>query len=228
MRADRIEALEELLAETEAAHGAYESAELHGVYDEQWPRWYAEYAVGHGIGAILGYTVTADELSRILASSWDELHDLQPKPVEPWGSYAARKLAEMTPRDAAFGEVASSALEIPGIVSAAIFVERTVRDGLRLAAAAGIDGEPLRRLSTAVLDPGHPIARTFRDGTPSFDVPPTAPGGPALRSHAPIVVQRDGQASCLGVLAVAHDRPLDAAARDRLTRLADRAARVRA
>ena len=32
-----------LLKETSAAHGEYETAELGGVYDEQWPEWYATY-----------------------------------------------------------------------------------------------------------------------------------------------------------------------------------------
>lgn len=30
-----------LLRETAAAHGAYETEELGGVFDEQWPEWYA-------------------------------------------------------------------------------------------------------------------------------------------------------------------------------------------
>ena len=54
MTTDRIAALEALLAETEAAHGAYETTELNGVYDQEWPRWYAAYAVEHGIGEIRG------------------------------------------------------------------------------------------------------------------------------------------------------------------------------
>jgi hypothetical protein len=32
-----------LLKETAAAHGEYEKAELNGVFDEQWPEWYATY-----------------------------------------------------------------------------------------------------------------------------------------------------------------------------------------
>jgi hypothetical protein len=44
---------------------------------------------------------------------------------------------------------------------------------------------------------------------PTFDVQPTAPGGPALRSHLPLIVRRDGRDVMLGVLALAHDRPID-------------------
>ena len=35
------EFLVDLLTRTAAAHGVYEAAELDGVYDEQWPEWYA-------------------------------------------------------------------------------------------------------------------------------------------------------------------------------------------
>ncbi|WP_136036842.1 hypothetical protein [Microbacterium sp. K35] len=35
--------LEELLRTTAAAHGIYEREQLGGVYDEQWPTWYASF-----------------------------------------------------------------------------------------------------------------------------------------------------------------------------------------
>jgi phosphoserine phosphatase len=31
------------LKQAAAAHGEYETNELNGVYDEQWPEWYAEH-----------------------------------------------------------------------------------------------------------------------------------------------------------------------------------------
>jgi len=87
-----IRAIEELLAETEAAHGAYESAELNGVYDEQWPAWYAAYAVDHGIGEMLGRDVSADELSLRLESLWADFQAADPHPEEGWGVFIARRL----------------------------------------------------------------------------------------------------------------------------------------
>ena len=39
-----------LLRETEAAHGAYETNVLGGVFDEEWPAWYATYLLDHGLG----------------------------------------------------------------------------------------------------------------------------------------------------------------------------------
>jgi len=88
-----IRAIEELLAETEAAHGAYEAAELNGVYDEQWPVWYAAYAVDHGIGEMLGRDVTADELAQRLESAWADFQAADPHPEEGWGVFIARRIA---------------------------------------------------------------------------------------------------------------------------------------
>ncbi|HLQ49484.1 MAG TPA: GAF domain-containing protein, partial [Candidatus Dormibacteraeota bacterium] len=62
------------------------------------------------------------------------------------------------------------------------------------------------------------------DPGPSFDVLPTAPGGPALRSHLPLAVARGGSDTVLGVLALAHHRPLDAESRQLLEAAADLAA----
>jgi hypothetical protein len=94
MTTDRVAALEALLGETETAHGTYETTELNGVYDEQWPRWYAEYAVEHGIGAILGRDVSAEELTQLLTACWAELQAADPRPSEPWTAFIARRLAE--------------------------------------------------------------------------------------------------------------------------------------
>lgn len=93
MTTDHSAALETLLGETETAHGAYETTELNGVYDEQWPRWYAEYAVEHGIGAIVGHEVSPDDLTQLLTASWSELQATDPRPAEPWTTSMARRLA---------------------------------------------------------------------------------------------------------------------------------------
>jgi hypothetical protein len=95
---------------------------------------------------------------------------------------------------------------------------------LQLAAAAGISGPPLEGLVDAVRDPRHPIARTVTEAKSSFDVRPIAPGGPALRSHLPLLALRGSERAVVGVLAVAHDQSLDSAARADLTELAGEAA----
>ena len=92
MEADRIQAITALLGEAEEAHGAYETTELNGVYDEEWPRWYAEYAVERGIGEWIGHDVSADRLAEFLASSFSEYEQADPKPTEPWAAYTARRI----------------------------------------------------------------------------------------------------------------------------------------
>lgn len=93
MAADRIEAINQLLTQAEAAHGQYEAAELNGVYDQEWARWYAAYAVEHGIGERLGHDLSADRLAQLLASSFAEFKQTAPKPPEAWAAYAARRIA---------------------------------------------------------------------------------------------------------------------------------------
>lgn len=92
MATDRIEAITALLVESEAAHGIYETAELDGVYDQDWPRWYAAFAVGHGIGSLVGHDFTTDELAALLSSSHAEFKQTDPAPAEPWAAYTARRL----------------------------------------------------------------------------------------------------------------------------------------
>ena len=94
MTTERIAALEALLIETEKAHGAYETTELNGVYDQEWPRWYAANAVDHGLGEIIGRTVSADELTEFLTRHWSALQRADPKPSEPWTTSLARRMAE--------------------------------------------------------------------------------------------------------------------------------------
>jgi GAF domain-containing protein len=121
-------------------------------------------------------------------------------------------------------DIVRSAVAEDGIESAAIFVVQPGSTDLRLAASAGIEGPAIERLVAAVSDQSHPIAKAMTDDGPTFDVQPMAPGGPALRSHLPIVVERQDARSVVGVLAVAHDRVLTEADRQVLIRLAATAA----
>jgi hypothetical protein len=123
-------------------------------------------------------------------------------------------------------ELAESPIELTSADSAAIFVIPSDSTELMLAAAAGIDGPPLEGLAAAVHNPNHPIAQTAADAIATFDVTPTAPGGPALRSHLPLLVAGAGMAVVVGVLAVAHEHSLDADERRTLAELAARAAEL--
>jgi len=121
-------------------------------------------------------------------------------------------------------EIVRSAVALAGVESAVIFIVRPGSPALELAAAAGIEGPPLEGLAAAVRNPGHPISRTLLDETGTYDVQPTAPGGPALRSHLPLIRRDDDRRTVAGVLAVAHQETLDADARRVLEGLADTAA----
>ena len=93
MPADVVEGLQAMLVAAEEAHGAYEATELKGVYDQDWARWYAVYAVAHGIGAMLDREVTMDQLAEFLAVSYADFKHLDPPAGEPWAAYAARRIA---------------------------------------------------------------------------------------------------------------------------------------
>lgn len=93
MADDRVDAIGALLSETGTAHGVYESTELDGIYDQEWPSWYAAYAVGHGIGDLIGHPVSSEELAAYLRSTNVEFEAIEPTPAEPWAAYTARRIA---------------------------------------------------------------------------------------------------------------------------------------
>jgi hypothetical protein len=120
--------------------------------------------------------------------------------------------------------IAQEALTIGDTVSAVIFVVAPGSTDLELAAAAGVEGPPLEALVAAVRNPAHPVTRALLDPGPSFDVRPTAPGGPALRSHLPLCRDDAAGTDASGVLAIAHESPMSEADRRALEALAGRAA----
>lgn len=93
MSVDRVQAIDDLLVRAESAHGVYERTELDGVYDEDWPRWYAGFAVENGIGSLVGRELAADELAVFLERTYAELERTDPKPDEPWSTHTARRIA---------------------------------------------------------------------------------------------------------------------------------------
>jgi hypothetical protein len=92
MDSDRIDAVNALLIEAKEAHGRFEATELNGVYDEEWPRWYAEYLVEHGLGSQVGHPIPTDRLAQFLSNSYAEFEATEPKPSEPWAPYIARRI----------------------------------------------------------------------------------------------------------------------------------------
>ena len=74
--------------------------------------------------------------------------------------------------------------------SAAIFTVDRPSDRPQVVATFRLEGSALAALAEAVTNPNHPIARTIATPKPTFNVLPTAPGGPVLRSHLPLIVTR--------------------------------------
>jgi hypothetical protein len=110
------------------------------------------------------------------------------------------------------------------IESAAVVVADGRSDQPVIIAASGL-GEPARAgLNAGLRNQSHPVVKTLSESVATFDVLPSQPGGPALRSHLPLSVTRDGTTRVLGVLALAHHRPLDAEARRLVEAAADLAA----
>jgi hypothetical protein len=79
-----------LLDKTLAAHSVHEERELHGVYDQEWPAWYAAYLVEHGIGDLLGQAITPEQLAGLL-KQYDVEYRTQPR-TESWPEYYATQL----------------------------------------------------------------------------------------------------------------------------------------
>ena len=91
---DTRKAVATLLSQAGAAHGVYEENELNGVYDENWPDWYAAYLVQHGLGDLLGAPILADQLSQLLKQC-DQAYK-QERPGRGWPEfYAQRLVAQM-------------------------------------------------------------------------------------------------------------------------------------
>jgi len=93
MENDRIAGVEAILAQTEAAHGAYEAAELHGVYDQAWATWYAAYAVDQGIGDALGRPISPADLAAFFVRSWADRTATDRDSPDSWAAWTARRLA---------------------------------------------------------------------------------------------------------------------------------------
>ena len=131
---------------------------------------------------------------------------MSPDPAGQLFATAARALAGEDGREAILDRLLVAVLDGLEVGSAAFAV--VTPTGLRLAATSGLPDAAAEGLARAIEDPAHPVARTAADGRAAFDVLPTAPGGPALRSHVPLLARQDGADRILGVLAVAHDAPM--------------------
>ena len=86
------EKLAKLLGDAQKAHHDYETTELEGVFDEQWPQWYADFLVANGFADLLAIQPDLDELASRL-SEISQRHKAE-RVDQPWAEYTARNLVE--------------------------------------------------------------------------------------------------------------------------------------
>ena len=65
-REDKISKITELLGQTDSAHHFYEAKVLKGDRDIDWPEWYAEYLIGHGLDLVMEDRPATETLVGIL------------------------------------------------------------------------------------------------------------------------------------------------------------------
>jgi hypothetical protein len=78
MQNDVQRRLSALLSQAGSAHGEYETRELNGVYDQNWPDWYATFLVQHGLADLLGQPMYVDQVSQLLSACDESYRNQQP------------------------------------------------------------------------------------------------------------------------------------------------------
>ncbi len=89
---EKITELTHLLQRAGAAHGEYETTILNGVYDENWPQWYAQWAIEHGLNDLLFQPFEVQKFSQVLFEI-NEAHKASDQRYG-WAEFTARSLAE--------------------------------------------------------------------------------------------------------------------------------------
>jgi GAF domain-containing protein len=156
-----------------------------------------------------------------MADQEETMSDAVPREILIRGARALAHADGLAPTLEALLAAAAEALEVE---SAVIVTVDGPPGRLVIAASFGLGDAAAAGLAEAMRNPAHPIARTVHEPAPAFDVLPTQPGGPALRSHLALTMTRDGTTTVLGVLALAHQQPIPAASRSIVEAVADLAA----
>ncbi len=86
------EAISQLLSQAGEAHQDYEQTVLHGVYDEEWPAWYADHVIELGLNVYLQMPVTVAQLGPFLTAS-NQRYEQTDKSVT-WSDFTAADIVE--------------------------------------------------------------------------------------------------------------------------------------
>jgi hypothetical protein len=90
---ENVKNIAALLIQAGSAHHVYEQTVLKGVYDQDWPNWYADYLVQHALNSLLTRPLSVAEVSQLLASSTEQhkvVHSTQ-----SWADYTAAHFANI-------------------------------------------------------------------------------------------------------------------------------------
>lgn len=79
-----------LLKQAGSAHHTYEQTVLKGVYDQDWPVWYANYVIENGLSDLFARPFTVDGLAARLTAATDLHSDHEAK--ESWADFVATQL----------------------------------------------------------------------------------------------------------------------------------------
>ncbi len=90
MSSNSVNEIAQLLSQAGSAHHVFEQTVLKGVYDQEWPRWYAEYVVEHGLSHLLEREVTVEQVSRFFTESY-EVYKKENSQVG-WADYTAQQM----------------------------------------------------------------------------------------------------------------------------------------
>jgi hypothetical protein len=79
-----------LLSRAGSAHHNFEQTILKGIYDYEWPSWYAGYLLEHGLNDLLTQPVNRTELGQFLSENNEARQQHRPEP--DWVDYTAREI----------------------------------------------------------------------------------------------------------------------------------------
>jgi hypothetical protein len=91
MRQETVTKIANLLSQASSAHHHFEQTILKGVYDQEWPAWYAHYVIVHGLEELLPTPVTVEQLGRFLAENYEVYKRENSK--QGWADYTAQQIA---------------------------------------------------------------------------------------------------------------------------------------
>ncbi len=92
MNMNSVAQIANLLSQAGSAHHHFEQTVLNGVYDQEWPAWYADYVIKHGLNDLLPKPVTVEQLSHFFSESY-EIYKLKNSPLG-WADYTAQEISQ--------------------------------------------------------------------------------------------------------------------------------------